>query len=130
MKQTAVMPTKELSTLTVDQILDAKNLPDDFEKLSARKQKEIIVGAVLQVYKKALDCMTFEQKAKEAARKLSAEVKASPAQMKLTALRKDMKRNENAIRTLLERYYGMRELASALGINEKTFSQMKQIEEA
>jgi len=122
------MAKQELSTVTVEDLLDENELPENFEDLPARKQKEIIINTVLSVYKEALDCMSFEQKAKAAQKKLSNEIKNSPAAVKLAALKKDTRRNDAQIKQLLNRYDGMKQLAKALGISEKNFSQIKMIE--
>jgi DNA-binding NarL/FixJ family response regulator len=115
-------------TTTIDQLLP-KNLPDNFDNLSKREQKEIIISHIMKLFKQMTDCMAFEQKGVEAARILAAQLKANPTAMKLVAIRKDLKRNSEIIRALTERAYGVKEIAVALGISEKTLEKIKLIEE-
>lgn len=120
---------QELSTLTVDKILEAQQLPDNFEKLSPRKQKEIIMREVGEVYMKVLEVIDFKYKAKEAEKKLVNQVKQNPANIKLAALRKQIKLNFQNEKDLLARFYGMKHLASALGFDKKLLEQIQQIEQ-
>lgn len=110
----------ELSTLTIEEIL-----PDNFENLSTRRQKEIIANMIITVFKQAMDCIEYEYKSKEAVKKLTLEVKRSPAAIKLASLKKDIKRHSDTGKQLLEQYNGMKRIAVALGINEKKLIPME-----
>lgn len=120
------MGKTELSTTTIEQILDTNDLPDNFEELSARKQKEIIFNTVLATYKQLADTLSFKHKAEEAQKKLKSELKRNPTAMKLQQIGKQLKETKSSEIVLLERYNGMKKLAAALGFNEKVLAQIEE----
>ncbi len=109
----------ELSTLTVEEIL-----PNNFDKLSARKQKEIIFNTVMDTYKLLANTLTFKHKGEAAKKKLQWELKSSETAQKLTQLKKQLKETSYQEVALMERYNGMKKLAAALGFDEKRLEKL------
>jgi hypothetical protein len=126
-KNVTTLVKEELSSTTLEEFLDGGNLPEEFKKLSPRKQKEIIFSTVMATYKQLAETMTFRSKAELASKKLRKELKLNPTQMKLAQLNKQIKETKTDEMTLLARYDGMKRLAMALGFNEKLLSGVEDI---
>lgn len=120
------MARQELSTTTIEKLLDNNELPDNFDELSGRKQKEIIFNTVLATYKQLTENLNFKHKAVEAQKKLKKELKQNPTAMKLQQISKQLKETKTNEIILLERYNGMKKLAAALGFNEKVLAQIEE----
>lgn len=119
------MGRQDLSTVTVEELLEKSDLPENFEQLSARKQKEIIFNTVLATYKQLAETLAFKHKAELGKKKLQKELKQSPTAQKLTQLTRQLKETKYNEIVLMERYNGMKKLAAALGFNEKVLSQIE-----
>lgn len=119
--------TPELSITTIDELLEGAELPDNFDKLSARKQKEIIFNTVLTTYKQLAETLQYKYKAEETKKLLQRKIKNLPESKKLTQLTKQLKEAKTEEMILLERYEGMKILAVALGFDQKLLSQISSV---
>lgn len=118
----------ELSKVTVEEILQTSeyDLPDNFDKLSTKKQKEIIYNTVLDTFKKLVDTLSYKHKAEQAKKVLTAELKRNPTAIKLQKVKKELKQAQCDEFILMERYNGMLQLAKALNFDKKLLAEIQQ----
>lgn len=118
------MARGELSTTTIEDVMQGE-LPDNFEELSPKKQREIIFKTVLATYRQLAETLDFKHKAESAKKKLQKELKQNPTALKLAQIGKQLKESKYNEIVLVERINGMKKLALALGINEKALAQIE-----
>jgi len=117
----------ELSTVTVEEILQSNDheLPDNFDKLSAKKQKEIIYNTVLDTFRKLVETLSYKHKAEQAKKLLTAELKRNATAVKLQKVKKELKQAQSDEFVLMERYNGMLQLAKALNFDKKLLAEIQ-----
>lgn len=116
MKETIAL--EEPGSTTIEQIL-----PDNFEKLSRKKQKEIIASTVLNTYRELAETLQFKHKAEEAKKLLQKKIRETPDSKKLQQVQKQLKEASYTEIVLMSRYEGMKALAETLGFDTKLIAE-------